>query len=338
VYFDVVKYNSSNHYGKLSGRVIDELMAGAGEERRTLEGQDEKRNRVDFALWKKAQPEHIMRWNSPWGAGFPGWHIECSAMSSKYLGETFDIHGGGMDLLFPHHECEIAQSNGANKKDPVRYWMHNNLITINGQKMGRSLNNFINLGEFFTGKHPLLEKSYSPMTIRFFVLQAHYRSTLDFSNEGLQAAEKGLKKMMEANETLQKLKASDKSTSDINVLRQSCYDAMNDDFNTAITIASLFEAVRIINSVNAGTETISESDLVTLKKVYHDFVFDILGLKTETASSNDDVKSLMDLILSLRADAKGKKDFPTSDKIREELTKAGFEIKDGKDGASWNKS
>jgi cysteinyl-tRNA synthetase len=259
-------------------------------------------------------------------------------MSSKYLGETFDIHGGGMDLLFPHHECEIAQSNGANKKDPVRYWMHNNLITINGQKMGRSLNNFINLGEFFTGKHPLLEKSYSPMTIRFFVLQAHYRSTLDFSNEGLQAAEKGLKKMMEANETLQKLKASDKSTSDINVLRQSCYDAMNDDFNTAITIASLFEAVRIINSVNAGTETISESDLVTLKKVYHDFVFDILGLKTETASSNDDVKSLMDLILSLRADAKGKKDFPTSDKIREELTKAGFEIKDGKDGASWNKS
>jgi cysteinyl-tRNA synthetase len=338
VYFDVVKYNKSNHYGKLSGRVIDELMAGAGEERRTLEGQEEKRNRADFALWKKAQPEHIMRWNSPWGAGFPGWHIECSAMSSKYLGESFDIHGGGMDLLFPHHECEIAQSNGANKKDPVRYWMHNNLITINGQKMGRSLNNFINLEELFTGNHRLLERAYSPMTIRFFVLQAHYRSTLDFSNEGLQAAEKGLKKLLEANETLQKLKASDKSTSDINALKQSCYDAMNDDFNTAITIANLFEAVRIINSVNAGMETISSNDLDTLKKLYHDFVFDILGLKTEEASGSDDVEHLMELMLKLRSEAKAKKDFATSDKIRDDLTKAGFEIKDGKEGATWNKT
>lgn len=337
VYFDVVKYSQSHHYGKLSGRVLEELIAGAGEERRALEGQEEKHNRVDFALWKKAQPEHIMRWNSPWGAGFPGWHIECSAMSSKYLGETFDIHGGGMDLLFPHHECEIAQSNGANKKDPVRYWMHNNMITINGQKMGRSLNNFINLEEFFQGSHPLLTRAYSPMTIRFFMLQAHYRGTLDFTNEALQASEKGFEKLMNATTTLNILSSSAKSTSNISALRKNCFDAMNDDFNTPIVIANLFEGVRIINSIHDGKETISKLDLDLLKKTFHEFVFDILGLKEKKNSSIDDavVNNLMNLILEIRKEAKSKKDFHTSDKIREELSKAKISVKDTKEGATW---
>lgn len=337
VYFDVVKYNKSYNYGKLSGRVLEELISGAGEERRVLEGQEEKRNRVDFALWKKAQPEHIMRWNSPWGEGFPGWHIECSAMSSKYLGETFDIHGGGMDLLFPHHECEIAQSNGANKKDPVRYWMHNNLITINGQKMGRSLNNFINLEEFFKGSHPLLTRAYSPMTIRFFMLQTHYRSTLDFSNEALQASEKGLERMMNALKTLGKLKPSDKSTSDIKSLREKCYEAMNDDFSTPTVIANLFEGVRIINSVNDGKETISKSDLDLLRKTFHEFIFDVLGLKEETSTFNNDelANNLMNLILEIRKEAKTKKDFATSDKIRDGLLQVKISIKDTKEGTTW---
>jgi len=338
VYFDVIKYSKTNDYGKLSGRIIDDLIAGAGGERRELEGQDEKHNPADFALWKKAAPEHIMRWPSPWSDGFPGWHIECSAMSQKYLGETFDIHGGGMDLLFPHHESEIAQSKGACGKAPVKYWVHNNMITINGQKMGKSLGNFINLDEFFSGKHKLLEKSYSPMTIRFFILQAHYRSTLDFSNDGLKAAEKGFDKLITANGTLHKLKASDKSTSDIEKLRQDCYDAMNDDFNTAIVIANLFEGVRIINSVNAGTETITAEDLDILKKTYNDFVFEILGLKEEFVADHSDVDGLIKFILHLRSEAKTKKDFTTSDKIRIELTKLGFEIKDTKDGATWEKS
>ena len=337
VYFDVIKYSKSNDYGKLSGRVIEDLIAGAGNERRELEGQDEKHNPADFALWKKASPEHIMRWPSPWSDGFPGWHIECSAMSKKYLGEIFDIHGGGMDLLFPHHESEIAQSKGSCGKPPVKYWIHNNMITINGQKMGKSLGNFINLEEFFTGNHKLLEQAYSPMSVRFFILQAHYRSTLDFSNEGLKASGKGLDKLMAAWHTLPKLKTSGTSTSNIKVLQQSCYDAMNDDFNTAITIANLFEAVRIINSVNAGTETISSADLEILKSIYRIFVFDILGLKEETAVGHDDIDSLMKFILQLRADAKAKKDFATSDKIRDELNVLGFEIKDGKDGTSWSK-
>jgi cysteinyl-tRNA synthetase len=338
VYFDVIKYSKTNDYGKLSGRIIDDLIAGAGGERRVLEGQDEKHNPADFALWKKASPEHIMRWPSPWSDGFPGWHIECSAMSQKYLGETFDIHGGGMDLLFPHHESEIAQSKGACGKAPVKYWVHNNMITINGQKMGKSLGNFINLDEFFSGKHKLLEKSYSPMTIRFFILQAHYRSTLDFSNEGLKAAEKGFDKLITANETLHKLKAFEKSSSDIMKLRQDCYDAMNDDFNTAMVIANLFEAVRIINSVNAGTETIAVEDLAILKKTYNDFVFEILGLKEEVVADNSDLNGLLQFILRLRSNAKMKKDFATSDKIRDELIKLGFEIKDTKDGATWQKS
>lgn len=337
VYFDVVKYNQTNNYGKLSGRVLEELISGAGEERRALEGQEEKRNRVDFALWKKAQPEHIMRWKSPWGEGFPGWHIECSAMSSKYLGETFDIHGGGMDLLFPHHECEIAQSNGANKKDPVRYWMHNNLITINGQKMGRSLNNFINLEEFFSGNHPLLTRAYSPMTIRFFMLQAHYRGTLDFSNEALQASEKAFERLMNALQTIDKITPSGKSTSDINALRQKCFDGMNDDFSTPTVIANLFEGVRIINSSKGGKETLTKSDLELLKKIFNEFIFDVLGLKEEKFSSdnNEVVNNLMNLILDIRKEAKSKKDFQTSDKIREQLASAHISIKDTKDGASW---
>ncbi|MFI5135995.1 MAG: cysteine--tRNA ligase [Chitinophagales bacterium] len=337
VYFDVIKYSKAYDYGKLSGRVIEDMLAGAGNERRELEGQEEKHNPADFALWKKASPEHIMRWPSPWSDGFPGWHIECSAMSRKYLGETFDIHGGGMDLLFPHHESEIAQSKGSCGVAPVKYWMHNNMITINGQKMGKSLGNFINLEQLFSGNHKLLEKPYSAMTIRFFILQAHYRSTLDFSNEGLQAAEKGFSKLMASNETLSKLKPSDKSTSDIKAVKQSCYAAMNDDFNSAIVIANLFEAVRIINSVNAGTETITAEDLDILKITYRDFVFGILGLKEEVVASHDDLDGLMKMIFSLRDDAKAKKDFATSDKIRNELSKLGFEIKDTKEGATWVK-
>ncbi len=338
VYFDVIKYSKTNDYGKLSGRIIEDLIAGAGNERRELEGQEEKRNAPDFALWKKAAPEHIMRWNSPWSAGFPGWHIECSAMSRKYLGETFDIHGGGMDLLFPHHESEIAQSKAACSHAPVKYWMHNNMITINGQKMGKSLGNFINLEELFSGKNKLLEQAYSPMTIRFFILQAHYRSTVDFSNEGLKAAEKGFSKLMAANETLKKLSPSAQSTSDIVKLQKECYEAMNDDFNTAIAIANLFEAVRIINSVNAGNETISAADLDLLKKTFSSFVFDILGLKEESGVSSDDTDGLMQFILRLRSEAKARKDYSTSDEIREELSKLGFSIKDTKDGATWDKN
>lgn len=337
VYFDVVKYNSTNKYGILSGRVLEELLAGAGNEARELECQDEKKNPADFALWKKAAVEHIMRWPSPWSDGFPGWHIECSAMSSKYLGETFDIHGGGMDLLFPHHECEIAQSQGANKKDPVRYWVHNNMITINGQKMGKSLGNFINLEQFFTGNHKLLQQAYSPMTVRFYMLQAHYRSTLDFSNEALIAAEKAFTKMTNSFDTLKRLKPSVNTTVDIKTIQQNCYNAMNDDLNTAMVIAHLFEAIRIINSAEAGTERVTENDIELLNKIYNDFVFDILGLRNEKAADNSDVEGLMQLILSIRADAKAKKDFATSDKIREEIGKLNFVIKDGKDGTTWAK-
>jgi cysteinyl-tRNA synthetase len=337
VYFDVLKYNAKNNYGKLSGRVLDELIAGAGNERRELEGQGEKKNPVDFALWKKASPEHIMHWPSPWSEGFPGWHIECSAMSAKYLGETFDIHCGGMDLLFPHHECEIAQSVAAIGKDPVRYWVHNNMITINGQKMGKSLGNFINLEELFAGTHRLLEQAYSPMTIRFFILQAHYRSPLDFSNEGLKAAEKGFKKLQNAKLLLDKLQTSDSSTTDIKALKAACYEAMNDDMNTAIVIAHLFEGVRIINSVNAGTEKITAEDLTVLKSIFKDFSEEILGLISEETDNGDKIDQLMSLILDIRKGAKLKKDFATSDQIRETLSSLGFEIKDEKEGTSWSK-
>ncbi len=333
VYFDVTKYAGENDYGKLSGRVIYEMISGS----RELEGQNEKRNSADFALWKKAPDEHIMRWNSPWGEGFPGWHIECSAMASKYLGAPFDIHGGGMDLMFPHHESEIAQTKIATGCTPVKYWLHNNMITINGRKMGKSYNNTITLREMFFGGHHLLEKGYSPMTVRFFILQTQYRSTLDFSNEALQAAEKALQRLMNAFETIEKLKPGSASTSNIGKLRTDCYAAMNDDFNTAIVIANLFEAVRIINSVNAGTETLTENDIAEVKSLFEVFLFEIMGIKTEKKDTSDDVDGLMQLIIDLRAKAKSDKDFATADKIRDSLTKLGISVKDGKDGTSWMK-
>jgi cysteinyl-tRNA synthetase len=336
VYFDVEKYNKQYHYGKLSGRVLDDLMSNT----RTLEGQDEKHNPFDFALWKKAQPEHIMRWPSRWSDGFPGWHLECSAMSARYLGETFDIHGGGMDLLFPHHESEIAQSVAANHVDPVKYWMHNNMITINGQKMGKSLGNFITLNEFFSGNHASLAQAYSPMTIRFFILQAHYRSTLDFSNEALQAAEKGLDRLMNAWSTLQHLKASEKSSVDVANLRKNCFDAMNDDFNSPMVIAELFEGVRIINSVNDGKENLSADDLPVLRETFDTFLGEILGLAQEdaTGETGETVEGLMQLVLDLRKNAKNAKDFATADKIRDELNRIGISVKDTKDGATWNRN
>jgi cysteinyl-tRNA synthetase len=334
VYFDVEKYNLSNHYGILSGRVLEDMLSNT----RELEGQDEKRNSFDFALWKKAQPEHIMRWPSEWSEGFPGWHLECSAMSAKYLGETFDIHGGGMDLIFPHHEAEIAQSMGCNHKQPVRYWMHNNMITINGQKMGKSLGNFITLEEFFTGNHAALEKAYSPMTIRFFILQAHYRSQLDFGNEALQAAEKGMNRLFKAIETLGKIKPGTTSTSDIVSLEKECYDAMNDDLNSPILIARLFEAARIINSVNDGKESITAGNLEKLRSFMPLFVSDILGLLPESdpRSGNRVVEGLMQLILDMRKKARENKDWASSDKIRDDLANVNISVKDTKDGASWS--
>ena len=338
VYFDVEKYNKDHNYGVLSGRNIDDMLNTT----RALDGQDEKRNPIDFALWKCAQPEHIMRWPSPWSDGFPGWHCECTAMGKKYLGEHFDIHGGGMDLIFPHHECEIAQAVASQGEDMVHYWMHNNMITINGQKMGKSLGNFITLEEFFTGDNKMLSQAYSPMTIRFFILQAHYRSTVDFSNEALQAAEKGLERLMDAYNHLMKLKASDVSTVDVKDLRRKCYDAMNDDLNSPIVIAHLFDAARAINSVKDGKATISAEDLKELQDVFHTFVFDILGIKDEAASggsnNNEAFGKAMDLLLTIRQQAKANKDWATSDKIRNELTAIGFDIKDTKDGAEWKLS
>jgi cysteinyl-tRNA synthetase len=333
VYFDVDKYSKKYDYGKLSGRVLEDLQTNT----RNLEGQEEKRNPFDFALWKKASPEHIMRWSSPWSKGYPGWHLECSAMSIKYLGEVFDIHGGGMDLQFPHHECEIAQSTAAQGKESVRYWMHNNMITINGQKMARSLNNFITLDQLFSGDHPLLHKAYSPMTIRFFLLQAHYRSTVDFSNEALLAAEKGLQKLMKANETLKKLKPSLSSTVDISALKTKCYEAMDDDLNSPILLSYLFEGVKYINAASDGTERLASGDLEIMKSLFKTFVFEILGLKDEEAGKSNDklTGDLMKIIINLRQDAKDRKEWGISDKIREELKKTGIILKDMKDGAEW---
>jgi cysteinyl-tRNA synthetase len=333
VYFDVEKYNKSHHYGKLSGRNIDEML----ETTRELDGQSEKRRSVDFALWKKASPEHIMRWKSPWSNGFPGWHLECSAMGTKYLGEEFDIHGGGMDLMFPHHECEIAQSTAALGKETVKYWMHNNMITINGQKMGKSLGNFITLEQFFTGNHPLLSQPFSPMTVRFFILQAQYRSTVDFSSEALVASEKGLARLTEGYARLQKLTPSAISTIDTAGLKAKCEEAMCDDLNTPIVISHLFDALRGINLVHDGKETISADDLSELQDTFRLFVEDILGLQAETiaSSGNDAYKKAIDLLLNIRLQAKQNKDWATSDKIRNELTALGFEIKDTKDGFEW---
>ena len=334
VYFDVEKYSKSHHYGILSGRVLDDLLSNT----RELEGQDEKKNSFDFALWKKAQPEHIMRWPSPWSVGFPGWHLECSAMSTKYLGEHFDIHGGGMDLLFPHHESEIAQSVAANHCAPAKYWLHNNMITINGQKMGKSLGNFIKLDEFLSGNHPSLEKAYSPMTIRFFMLQAHYRSPLDFSNEALQAAEKGLQKLMKSIETVGKLIPGKSSTSDIAALELKCYSAMNDDFNSPILIAHLFEGVRIINSVNDKKEILTAEDIEKLSELMSVFVIGILGIipENDPNKGNQVLDGIMQLVLEIRKNARENKDWATSDKIRDELAKVNISVKDTKDGATWS--
>ena len=333
VYFDVEKYNRDHHYGKLSGRNIDELL----ETTRELDGQTEKRRSIDFALWKKAAPEHIMHWPSPWSEGFPGWHMECSAMGTKYLGEEFDIHGGGMDLMFPHHECEIAQSVAALGHETVHYWMHNNMITINGQKMGKSLGNFITLDEFFTGSHPLLTQAYAPMTIRFFILQAHYRSTVDFSNEALQASEKGLARLMEAYERLQKIVPAAQSTIDVNGLRGRCEEAMCDDLNTPIVISHLFDACKAINTIADGKATIAAADLEELKATFKLFVEDILGLQTaDKTADNTAYKKAVDLLLEIRRQAKQNKDWATSDKIRNELTAIGFTIKDTKDGFEWS--
>jgi len=332
VYLDVNKYNENYPYGILSGRNIEDTLEGT----RELDGQSEKKSPVDFAIWKKANPEHIMRWPSPWGEGFPGWHMECSAMSEKYLGKTFDIHGGGMDLVFPHHEAEIAQSNACNNCAPVKYWMHNNMITVDGKKMGKSLGNFINLEEFFNGTHAKLDRAYSPMTIRFFILQAQYRSTVDFGNEALQAAEKGFTKLMNAMETLENLKNSDSSTYDINKLEKNCYAAMDDDFNTPILIAHLFDGVRIINSVKDGKESLTASDLSKMQKLFSDFVTDILGLiSAKESGGNDLAEEVMELVLKLRGNAKKNKDFSTADLIRDELDKAGIQIKDSREGSSW---
>ncbi len=339
VYFDVPKYNQDHHYGKLSGRNLTDVINTS----RELDGQDEKHNPVDFALWKKAQPEHIMRWPSPWSDGFPGWHCECTAMGRKYLGEMFDIHGGGMDLVFPHHECEIAQAQASMGHPAVKYWMHNNMLTINGQKMGKSYNNFITLEQFFTGNHPLLEKAYSPMTIRFFVLSAHYRGTVDFSNEALVAAERGLEKLLNAINDLERVQASAECDAEtkkvVTELRQKCYDAMNDDLATPQVISNLFEACTTINKLVDHKATICADCLKELKEVMHLFAFDILGLKAEKSGSNDAREEafgkVMDMVLELRAKAKAEKDWATSDKIRDELAAAGFEVKDTKDGVTW---
>ena len=332
IYLDVNKYNETYPYGTLSGRNIEDTLEGT----RTLDGQSEKKSPVDFAIWKKASPEHIMRWSSPWGEGFPGWHMECSAMSEKYLGKTFDIHGGGMDLVFPHHEAEIAQSNACNDCNPVNYWMHNNMITVDGKKMGKSLGNFINLEEFFNGTHAKLERAYSPMTIRFFILQAHYRSTVDFSNEALQAAEKGFNKLMNAMETLLNLSASDASTYDVNELEKKCYAAMDDDINTPILIAHLFDGVRIINSAKDGKESLNATDLEKLKTLFNNFVTDILGfISAKESGENDLTSEVMELVLQLRGNAKKNKDFDTADLIRNELDKSGIQIKDSREGSSW---
>ena len=332
VYFDVEKYNKKFHYGKLSGRVLDDMIANT----RELDGQSDKRNPFDFALWKKASPEHIMRWPSPWSDGFPGWHLECSAMSTKYLGEQFDIHGGGMDLMFPHHECEIAQSTAACGHDSARYWMHNNMITINGQKMGKSLGNFITLEELFTGKHKLLDQAYTPMTIRFFILQAHYRSTLDFSNEALQAASKGLERLMKGVTTLTKIKPADKTTVDLNDLEKRIYDAMDDDLNTPIVISILFDWVRIINQLHDGSQSITADDLERLSNIFHTIVFDILGLRDENVADNSTlISSLVGMILDIRSEAKANKDWATSDKLRDALASIGIKVKDSKTGSDW---
>ena len=339
IYFDVAKYDKDHRYGVLSGRNLTDMINNS----RELNGVGEKRNQTDFALWKRAMPEHIMRWPSPWSDGFPGWHCECTAMGRKYLGKHFDIHGGGMDLVFPHHECEIAQAVASQGEEMVKYWMHNNMITINGQKMGKSLNNFITLEQFFTGNHETLQQAYSPMTIRFFILSAHYRGTVDFSNEALQAAQKGYERLMNAIEDLKRIQTA--ATSEENTkkfvaaLRQKCYDAMNDDLMTPAVISNLFEACHIVNLLIDHKAQISEEDLKELSETMHLFAFDILGLVNERGANNDAREAaygkVVDMVLDLRAKAKANKDWAVSDQIRDALAEAGFQVKDTKDGVTW---
>lgn len=336
VYFDVPKYAAEHAYGELSGRKIDELVANT----RGTEGQEEKRSPLDFALWKKADKGHLMHWPSPWGEGFPGWHLECSAMSTKYLGQTFDIHGGGMDLKFPHHECEIAQSVAADGQVPVRYWVHGNMLTVNGRKMAKSEGNGFTPEELVTGNHKLLERGYSPMTVRFFMLQSHYAGTLDFSNAAMQAAEKGLQRLMAAYELLERLKpGTEGEPFDVAALQQACHAAMNDDLNTPVLIAHLFDGARAINGAHAGNVKLSQSDIDLLRKLFGDMLFTVLGLvqeKAEKSSDNLD-DGLMNVLLGLRADAKNRKDFATSDQIRDKLAALGITVRDTKDGVTWER-
>jgi len=333
VYFDVKKYAEKYPYGILSGRNIDELISGT----RELEGQEEKRSPLDFALWKKASPEHIMRWPSPWGEGFPGWHLECSVMSSKYLGTQFDIHGGGMDLKFPHHECEIAQNCAANDIEPVRYWIHGNMLTLNGKKMSKSEGNFILPRDLLTGTPPLVDKPYNAMAIRFFMLQAHYGSTLDISMEALSASEKAYRRLVQAMKELSTLKAGNTSTWDVNAWNEACEAAMNDDFNSPVLIAHIFDAVRIINGCKEGSQQLDEPSLDLLKKKMNLYVYDVLGLKPEEEFSGkgNQLEGVMQLLLDIRKSARDRKDWATSDKIRDELLKVGIVIKDGKEGTTW---
>lgn len=333
IYFDVKKYAEKYNYGELSGRKLDELLE---QTRENLEGGDEKRFFADFAIWKKASPETIMKWNSPWGIGVPGWHLECSAMSTKYLGQKFDIHGGGMDLKFPHHECEIAQSVGSEGISPVKYWMHGNMLTVNGSKMSKSLGNSFLPLELITGNHPLLDKGYSPMTVMFFFLQAQYRSTVDFSNDALQASEKGLKRLLSSIKLLEEIKPSEKSTFDVNEIVEKCQKSMNDDFNTPITIAHLFDGIKFINLLKEEKESLTEDDLMALKNHYKSYVFDILGLLADEEEASPEILSdVMKIVISLRKKSKENKDYATSDFIRDELNKVKITLKDTKDGTTW---
>ena len=335
VYFDVLKFNETNNYGKLSGRQIEDMIANT----RELAAQTDKKNPQDFALWKKAEPQHIMRWPSPWGMGFPGWHLECTAMSTKYLGNNFDIHGGGMDLKFPHHECEIAQAEACNHTSPVNYWMHANMLTLNGKKMSKSTESFILPLDMFTGENDILSKPFSPTVTKFFMYQAHYRSILDFSSEALEASEKGFNKLMDAYRNLEEVATSEKSSIDVESWRKACYDAMNDDFNSPILIANLFETVKFVNLLKDGKETITEKDLVLLKQTLHDFLFDVLGLEDTVSENSQDGEKLtaaVELLIQLRNTARANKDFAMSDKIRDELASKGIQLKDGKDGTTFS--
>ena len=337
VYFDVVKFNEDHAYGKLSGRNLEDMIANT----RELAAQSDKRNAQDFALWKKAEPQHIMRWPSPWSDGFPGWHLECTAMSTKYLGNQFDIHGGGMDLKFPHHECEIAQAEACNHESPVNYWLHANMLTLNGKKMAKSTGNNILPNELFSGDNDILSKSFAPTVAKFFMYQAHYRSILDFSNDALVASEKGFNRLMEANKTLESLTAGSKSDFDTSTWKKSCYDAMNDDFNSPILIAQLFEGAKIINATKEGKMSLTQEDIDVISTTFHDFLFDVLGLIDSTTSSKDDTQRLdgaIELLIQLRNEARANKDFATSDKIRDQLQEVGIQLKDGKDGTTYSLS